>query len=368
MDLFRFTNPRHQMLMEEGEFLPRFDSVTWVERYRDAGEITIRSKPENRIREILPEGSLVSHVDSDEIMIIESHSVPDNPGEETIIETSGSSFEIFLHQRVVGSNHAFPTGSPIGEFVLSEAPSGRQAARLIEYHLLRSEVVNYRDALSYFEVRNTVSGVQTTERRVISRGSVYNAVMDVLGVDNLGIKSVRPRSGVNMALEVYKGRDRRGVIFSTVDGEIDQAEYLWSDRRLKNCALVSGRWLDTLVDDVEASGLKRRMMLVDGSDIDGNAETFPTGVLLNDIKTAMRARGREALAKQRVLALAQATAAPAQMGTTYGVDYTVGDIVTVAGSYDVPKPMRVTEYVHIQDNEGEQGYPSFEEVEEEETY
>ena len=365
MDLFRFTNPAHEMLMEAGRFLPRFESVSWVERYRAAGEVTIDSKPEDRIREILPEGSLISHPDTDEIMIIESHTLPDNPGEEPTMRTYGRSFETFLSQRIVGSNKEFPHASAPGEFALAKSPSATQAVRLVQYHVMASETINRADALSYLRVRSVVGKPGTQERRVIQRGPVYDGLINILQVDNLGVRTIRPRNGyTDVIIEIHAGRDRSKVIFSTVDGEIDNAEYLWSDKRLKNCALVTGRWVETLVDDVGARGLRRRMMFVDANDIDDRLEAYPTGEALNDIKESMRARGREQLAKQRAVALAQATAAPFQPGTVYGVDYRVGDIVTVAGKYDKPKQMRVSEYVRIQDNEGEQGYPSFEEVEE----
>lgn len=365
MDLFRFTNPAHEMRMEAGVFLPRFETVTWVERYRDAGEVTIESKPEAGIRDLLPEGSLVSHPDSDEIMIIETHTLPDNPGEEPLMRTYGRSFETFLTNRIVGSNREFPHNSVPGEFGLATSTSSSQAVRLVEYHTLAAQLFDRRNALSYFAVHSTVPKPGTQERRNVSRGTVYDGLLNILAVDNLGVRTVRPRGTEDrVILEIHAGRDRHGVIFSTVEGEIDSAEYLWSKKGVKNCALVTGRWVEILVDDVGARGLSRRMMYVDASDIDERFEAYPTGAALTDVKAALRSRGREALAKQKAVALSQATAAPFQPGSVYGTDYVVGDIVTVVGKFAGPKQMRVSEYVHIQDNEGEQGYPSFAEVEE----
>jgi hypothetical protein len=81
------------------------------------------------------------------------------------------------------------------------------------------------------------------------------------------------------------------------------------------------------------------------------------------INTAMRSRGKEALAARRRISLASVTPAKNAKTYIYGKDYDIGDIVTVRGNYSESRPMRVMEYVFIEDENGEFGYPTLEVLE-----
>ncbi len=42
--------------------------------------------------------------------------------------------------------------------------------------------------------------------------------------------------------------------------------------------------------------------------------------------------------------------------------YDVGDIITVDGEYNATTTMRISEYVEIEDETGDSGYPTFSEI------
>ena len=127
---------------------------------------------------------------------------------------------------------------------------------------------------------------------------------------------------------------------------------------MKTSALVTGKFVESMVHGAE-TGLSRRVMLVDGGDIDGHLEAIPTGTDLTNIRAAMTVRGNQALAAQKRLALSRIDVSSTP---TYDFrrDYNIGDIVSVDSSYGTVEPMRVVEYVEIVDENGESSHPTLE--------
>ncbi len=187
-----------------------------------------------------------------------------------------------------------------------------------------------------------------------------------MDIQNLGIKIIRPGvrspfglTSKNINVVIHRGEDlTKEVAFSYATGEIQSADYLWSNKRLKNAALISGRWIETVVKDISAN-YARRMMFVDASDIDGDFSIAPTGTDRTNVIAAMKARGEKILnlQKERVYIKAE----PTRDSTIYKYreHYNVGDIITVDGEYNETTSMRISEYVEIEDETGETGYPTF---------
>ena len=149
-------------------------------------------------------------------------------------------------------------------------------------------------------------------------------------------------------------------MFSYDTGEIVSADYLWSNKKLKNAAMISGKWVQTVVNPTDA-GYARRMMYVDATDIDQAFTVAPstsTSPTLAAIVAAMQQRGREALAAQNNIALTKAEVTKQSTLAKYRVDFDVGDYIMVSGDYNEAAPMRVSEYVEIEDSTGESGYPT----------
>ena len=85
--------------------------------------------------------------------------------------------------------------------------------------------------------------------RNVPYAPVYSALTSLLGVDDLGIKVVRPgacsllgRYGSDAYVFGYLCWNYRSkeVVFSYNIGEVTSADYLWSNKTLKNSAFVSG--------------------------------------------------------------------------------------------------------------------------------
>lgn len=351
--------------MEQGVLIPYLKSKMWIERYDQAGEFKFVADVKSGVRDLLPTGSFVSHVDTQEIMVVENHEISDKKDTEAEIIISGRGFECEFENRIVGSNKVFPTSGAASEYVLDAGYLADQIVTLISNHILAVNLVDDDDALPFVSVVNQVVAGGEQVERPLKRGSLYDRVQDLLVVQLLGTKVIRPGVGSplggaspNTALVVHKGVDRTAqIVISEDTGEITSADYLWSIKKRKNAALITGRWVETRVVGPEVKG-DRRWMDIDASDIDQNFATEPVGADLAAVVTAMQQRGREALSAQNDVALTKVDVSKNSNNAAYRTDFNVGDLITVLGSYNSSTTMRISEYVEIEDQTGAQSGPT----------
>ncbi|MET0787262.1 MAG: hypothetical protein ABWY25_11225 [Paenisporosarcina sp.] len=365
MDIFKFRNPTISTKMEQGEIINGLKTKMWVEKYRSPGEFKFVANSDVNIREKLPIGSFVSHVDSHEIMIVENHELTETKGRPTEVVITGRGFETFFDHRIVGSNKTFPTIDAGTEFYLGPDEVWNQAVWLILNHISPTYLIDDTNALLYTAILTDIVDVGTAVERTIKRGSLYDRLIELLDIEALGIKIIRPGSwsplgptDENTVVMIHQGSDlTQEVILSYDSGELESADYLWSNQKLKNAALITGKWVETWVSTVDAD-YNRRIMYIDASDIDNSFTVAPTGTDLDDVVFAMQQRGIDILLSQNDIALTKAEVSKEGSRFSYRTDFAVGDIVTVFGDYNETSYMRISEYVEIEDENGRSGYPT----------
>jgi hypothetical protein len=370
MDLFKFHNPTAPTKMEQGEIINGLTSKTWIERYRDPGEFTLKAPVSSGVRDILPLDTFISHVDTEEVMIVENHEINEDEQNEPEITITGRSYETYLEQRIIGINNIFPMSFTDLHLNLASDYTPQQAVNLIN-DLIGDPLDLPNDTLPYVSVIHTVpsTGLLAPIARSINRGELHSALIDLLKIDNLGIKTIRPNpsspltsASPNVAFVIHKGADKtKQVAFSYSTGEIVNADYLWSTKRVKNAALISGRYVTTVVTAGVTSGFARRWMFVDASDIDQGLPGPPdvsTTPSIYTISAQMQQRGLDVLKSQVAIALTKAQVSREGTRAVFRTDYDLGDLITVHGDYDTAAAMRVTEYAEVEDDTGSSGYPT----------
>lgn len=365
MDIFKFDNPTAPTKMESGIIVNNLTSKMWIERYREAGEFTFVGDASMNLKEQLPIGSFISHVDTAEVMIVENHEISDEEGKEPEIVITGRGFETEGEQRIVGINKNYPTVTAPSDYVLASGYTWAQAVTLISDHILAANLLDDNNAIPYVSVSHDVAGVGVTAARIVKLGDLYKRLLELLEIDNLGQKIVRPGpwsplggASPNLAWVIHKGVDRTSeIIFSYHTGEIERADYLWSNKKRKNAAIVTGRWVETIVTGTETE-YARRWMPVDATDVDNSYSVAPVGGDLTAVLAAMHERGVEALAAQKDISLTKAEVSKSATNAKYRTDFNVGDLVTIDGNYNESSSMRVSEYVEIEDESGMRGYPT----------
>lgn len=358
MDLFKFTNV-DTVDLSEGLSITDYDSIMWIERYEKPGEFNLRAKLSSGLQNILPLGSIISHSKTYEACIVENHEISESSDSDPIIEISGRSLDSYLDNRIVGLQLAINSPTvPYSQYTLAADHLQNQISTLINAHIspLSGDITSTAATLSL-----------TQPSRIIKRQTVLKAVTDLLSLEDLGLRVVRKnvlgafnaQSSSKTLLHIHNGVDHSNdVIFSWNFGELDSASYLFSIKALKNVALVQGKYVEVVVEDVvQPTDYERRVMLVDASDLDEAYTTVPSGGTLTTIQTNMQTRGREALSSQKLLNISNVDLSKSS-SYKYRTDYDIGDTVSISGNYGVTEKRRVVEYVEIEDETGETGYPT----------
>ena len=141
MDLIKFPPaPGPSLTLTGAELVENWDSVTWIERFNEPGEFTIESKISSGVEQDLPIGTLISHINTSEMMIVENHEIHVEEDQETTIKITGRSFTSFLENRYVGSQIMLGDPEdipdyPYPDFLLTSNKSWNQIAHLINLHI-----------------------------------------------------------------------------------------------------------------------------------------------------------------------------------------------------------------------------------------
>lgn len=369
MDIFSFLNPTDPTLMEQGKIINGITSKMWIERYAESGEFTFKAPVSSGLKELLPIGSFVSHTDTPEVMIVENHEINDQEDQESTITVTGRGYETYLEQRIIGSNRVFPkllSNVTEGKFLLPAQKTWDQIVHLISQHISAGMLADDNNSLPHVIVDTFLTGPGENSSRYLDTRDLYSSVIDLMKIDDLGIKIVRPgvwsplgASSPNVAMLIHKGVDRTAtIVFSYLTGEIVNADYLWSNKKLKTSALVTGKWVQTIYNKPGITKYRRRMMEVDASDLDELYDTPPDDFAFAVFNIAMKQRGKEELAKQKDVNLTKAEVSKKSVYSQIRVDFNVGDLVTVAGDYNESSVMRVSEFVEIEDENGTVAYPT----------
>jgi hypothetical protein len=382
MEIFKFIpNPSDltSSFLEQGEFINGIKTATWTERYRPAGEFTITAPVSADLRTVLPLGTLISHTDTLEVMMVENHEIDDDAADgEPMMRITGSSLETWFKFRGVGADvymSGLDTSIPIPDYVLDFDNTWNQAAALINLQIILgfptldepggrpilSEGDEMPGWVGISNEQHTASG--TTAYRIIERGSLYRALLDLMAIDDFGIKVVRPNPDnvdpLTTEFRIHNGADKTAdVIFSHVRGDLTKARYFWSNKAEYTDAFIVTSYLNYRHEpDLTAIGYNRRILHVDAADLDSQVSLDPDGYDFTDVYAAGNIRAADAIRASRqtsILATNITSTAPYK----FRRDYDVGDLVTVNGNYDVSAIMRVTEHVEFLDEKGTTGYPT----------
>jgi hypothetical protein len=370
MDIFKFLNPTNAMKMEQGQIVNDLKSKMWIERYGKEGEFTLTGEANSGLRDILPEGTFISHVDTDEIMIVENHEIDSTRDTEAEIKITGRSFETLLEQRVSEPPRAYPFVDGSQDYEIAADEPHQQIVTFIKKLITAGSVFYADDAIPYVTVYTWLPNGTIADELLIEHGETgLETAHKLLNGEGLDLRAYRPgplsRTDAaipddHTTLAVHSGTDRSATAVLSYDlGEIENAQYFFSQKPFKTMAVVQGKWVGVRVSlPGTYTGKDRRMLFVDGTGMDDLYNVAPTGAALTKIQTAMARRGLQVLNAQKEVNLVNVNVSKEGTHLTYRKDYHVGDIIMVNGEYNTSAPFRVSEYVEIEDENGVSGYPT----------
>ena len=366
MDLFKFAQAGGTTF-DGAESINGYSRITWVERYSTPGEFTLEAKSSSGLAEFLPLGSMISHIDTMEVMIVENHEIEEKVSDDPIITITGRSFVSFLENRIVGMNSA-RAGSTIAPYVTTAIGPHAQIVKMINDHIV-SPPANANDVITNVIATHSIGYEGTGVAETIEFGNLLDRVLEKLKVWNYGIRTIRRNpfgipggDSTQTVINIYAGPAQTAMsppitlMFSWISGDIIEAHYLFSQKNNKNAALVVSKYFQVVVDGSETK-YDRRTMLVDASILDNDLDAVPTGVTKDNILNGMNSWGVSALANQNATSLTQIDLSP-NTKPQFRRDYNIGDLVLIDANYGEIVVKRITEYAEIQDENSTTGHPT----------
>lgn len=381
------------------EAIEGYSSMIWTERHLEPGEFELRTPKINETLALLPEDSLITLLDTDEVMMVQSHELERADDGSVNLLTKGYSFDGFLENR-------FIAGNPGEQRPMAQDNTYSEAAAVLIWNYFvntTTQDVTYstvrgkdpKDVIPNLVVTSAVShgGPEPggRYRRYLTPGPADKVIKDFLGFSNMGIRTIRPSttgnqggivisvsaSGVisvtqpanipQLRIEVYTGKNRTTsqVTNSPVElmyskGHLVSDSYLLSSKGHKTMAEINaqtepgfgGYGTFGYEDDTSfaKSGLARKMIFLDGGRKGDNMTT-------EQHVTAMVQQAELELKKHRRTRAISTEVSP-NIPYKYKTHYYLGDLVSVVGDYGFKQDLVVGEYVRTEDREGDRGFPT----------
>lgn len=267
------------------QLIEGYISLIWTERFQDPGEFQLKSYDIDRMKELLPVDTLVSHLETKEVMRVETHLIEmDGVGEDAtpVITIAGRSAYAILEDRWVESSYqkkrkmrkkySATTALCVLLWQAVDNNSGVDVTRGYldpDWEDGDPETNNFTwttlDDIPNVCVTEAVPSEGSTRWWLLEQGPLLDQFQKILVDADLGIRTIRPvlpNSGwvINVVttlasrgdvtrtvtpnisalrFEVYAGTDRTNTVkLSQLQGHIDKPQYLESTNRYKTVAEV----------------------------------------------------------------------------------------------------------------------------------
>lgn len=347
-----------------GKIINNIDSLIWVEKYKDPSEFTIQGPTTLAFRNSLAIGTFISHPDTKELMVVETHSIDETKEDgPAFLEVKGRSVQALALENRVGTMSVTSgwTGTiTTRDFTvtLGDVNTWDQIVSLIT-SFVKTSLMGSAENIPNFNVSTNIPGTDPdSEERVLERiATIADSVDKMLDSINAGLQVKRPEPGrPTLDFLIHKGVDRSSTVrFDWRFGDVDKARYFWTEENYKNAAYVASDTHGLRIRPAGVTGWDLQIMPVNASDWKDVSGT------LTYIGNIFKRRGNDAIRKQKKETIIDATIAKSTR-YTYGVDYNIGDIVHVTGNYGINSTMRVVEYALTFDKTGASGFPTLEAI------
>lgn len=295
MDLVRL-GPAYSTTYIPDQLIEGYNSLIWTERFQAPGEFELKSFDVAGLSALLPEDTLVSHLETQEVMQVETHEIAmvgEGADAEPEITIRGRSASTILEHRWVEANYQkkrrmrkkYSAAAAAGVLIYNaiDNNSGADLTRGDDDPDTEGVVNHYdwttKDVIPNVVVTEVVAREGETRWWKLAEGMLYPQLMRILSSQDLGLRCMRPIVPNNVTVltvkkalaergtvvrtpqtnvtalrfDIYKGLDRSGSVqLSLLQGHLDNPQYLTSNRNLKSVIEVTSG--EVKVGDVYRTG------------------------------------------------------------------------------------------------------------------
>lgn len=337
-------------------------SVIWRPAYYDVGdfELYINATPEavqllqkNRylVRDTDIDVDEAGNVTYSKVMVIKNITLTTSEEEGDHLTYTGRELKFLLHQRIVWEQTRMRSKVEYGvrRLVRENAIEPTDSKRIIPNLVLGAE-----------------AGLAKSMDKQVTGAYLDEAITEICATYGYGWEIFIYNS--SMVFIMYEGVNRSYgqsgrpyVVFSDSFDNILNSEYQMQSEAYANTALIGGegegtkRIYTTVGED--NSGLERYETFTDGSGVSQNVGTEDE-IPLEEYLQLLQESGREALAEM-LITEGFSGEVISDGAFKYGVDFYIGDMVTVTNRYGISKDVMVLSAIESHDESGAKLIPQF---------
>lgn len=347
-----------------------FESLIWTERWTSIGdfELLINSTAESRGQFV--NGVLLSINNSNRVMVVETVENSNNTDGKNMLKVKGRSLESILEHRVAAASLSDLTTEP--KWVLSGKPA--DIARAMFDHICVTGALDLNDKIPLIAPGNLYPADNIPEPAATitweqEPDTLYKAIKDLCELYDLGFRLTRDDVTSKLYFNVYSGNNRTtlqsalpSVVFAPGLENLQNTTELTTMEQAKNVAYVfSPQGFEMVYPDnfdPDTNGYERRVLVVKVGALSGTDPDFPNDPPTEaEVSAYLIQKGKEELSKTRAWSAFDGEL-NRNSSYKYGVDYYLGDLITMQNADGAMNNMRVTEQIFVHDQEGERSYPT----------
>lgn len=332
-----------------------FESFIWTDRYYEAGEFEIVTVADKYYLDTFRQDYYVYFARSEHLMIIEQIEIDSDAEDGNKLKVKGRSLEALLDRRVIWGWKTLNTDvqngikTLINENVISPSNNKRKFPNFVFKDTTDAHILETRMDTQYFGE------------------NLYDSIVDICKTLNLGFK-VTVNAEKKLEFELYYSTfhncdqdENPYVIFSVDYDNLINSNYVSSTVNYKTVALIGGegegseKKYTSYELSTSGAGYQRREMYTDQSGVtsDLGEEELDSA----DYDQLLKSKGAKELAENIITEEFEGET----MDTTfvYGVDYKLGDVVTLRNEYGKSSISRVIEYTFSKNATEDKAYPTF---------
>ena len=338
-----------------------YTSIIWRPAYSEVGDFEIYLGATNKAVKLLQKNSYVVRssdisvvngtVNYKNVMIIKNIQLTTDVENGDFLTVTGRELKYLLHQRIVWkqTNLTGTAENAIRRLVTENAITPTDSNRVIP-----TLTLGVSAGLTH-TIDKQVTG-EYLDKAITEICTAYNYGWDISITNNRLVLVVY--AGINRS---YAQSDRPYVVFSDEFENLHDTQYQLSTEEYANTTLIGGEGegLERIYVTVNSAnkGLERYETFTDARDISrnkGSEDEIP----LSTYNKLLTERGRENLA---TLAYTEGFTGEvlSNVAFKYGVDFFLGDVVTVINKYGIWKNVRVLSAIESEDESGVKLLPQF---------
>lgn len=329
-------------------------SIIWTTRYNAAGDFELYIPADKELISLFgKDGIIITRDDTDRVMYVESLKLTTNAEDGDYLTISGRSVECIIGRRIVNS-----------QTILDYDTAESALKKLLEDNLISpSDTMRRMSFVRY----GLLHGWQDAIRIQITGKNLLDAITDICVNYNYGYK-LTFRDVDKLVFDTYKGVDRTlsqntntHVIFSAEFENLGNTEYVVDRTEFCNWAYVAGEGEGTSRKVGQAASILEPGLFVFEKWFDARNVSSNNGEISH--ATYMQMLRNQAAEEIELAKVTKAFSGEILNinAYTYGVDYDLGDKVSIVNEYGIQGNATITEISEVEDETGYRLIPTLSE-------